>query len=83
MAFAPHAHLSFRTIDIGTWWTSNLNPGSVNCPVVANSDALAALYADHHVIEVRRILLEVPGVDTVDASSAFRTRLRRARNRPS
>lgn len=43
VAFAPHAHLSFRTIDIATWWTSNLNPGSVNCPVVANSDALAAL----------------------------------------
>ena len=32
-----------------------------------------ALYADHHVVEVRRILLEVPGVDDVDASSAFRT----------
>lgn len=47
VAFAPHAHLSFRTIDIGTWWTSNLNPGSVNCPVVANSDALAALSDEH------------------------------------
>ncbi len=43
VAFAPHAHLSFRTIDIGTWWTSNLNPGSVNCPVVVNNDALASL----------------------------------------
>ncbi len=29
------------------------------------------MYADHHVIEVRRILLGVPGVETVDASSAF------------
>lgn len=43
VAFAPHAHLSFRTIDIAKWWTSNLNPGSVNCPVVVNIDALAAL----------------------------------------
>lgn len=43
VAFAPHAHLSFRTVDIAKWWTTNLNPGSVNCPVVANSDALAAL----------------------------------------
>jgi copper chaperone CopZ len=30
-----------------------------------------AMYADHHVIEVRRILFEIPGVEEVDASSAF------------
>jgi copper chaperone CopZ len=30
-----------------------------------------ALYGDHHVIEVRRILLEIPGVQDVYASSAF------------
>ena len=30
-----------------------------------------AMYADHHVIEVRRLLFEVSGVETVDASSAF------------
>jgi copper chaperone CopZ len=30
-----------------------------------------ALYGDHHVIEIRRILLEMPGVIDVDASSAF------------
>ncbi len=30
-----------------------------------------AMYADHHVVEVRRILFEVPGVEAVDASSAF------------
>ena len=29
------------------------------------------MYADHHVIEVRRILLGAPGVNAVDASSAF------------
>ncbi len=32
---------------------------------------LPAMYADHHVTEVRRILFEIPGVETVDASSAF------------
>jgi copper chaperone CopZ len=31
-----------------------------------------AMYADHHVLEVRRILHEVPGVQDVYASSAFR-----------
>ncbi|MEM9319556.1 MAG: C4-dicarboxylate TRAP transporter substrate-binding protein [Pseudomonadota bacterium] len=47
VAFAPHAHLSFRTIDIADWWTENLNPGTVNCPVVVNTDAYEALPDDH------------------------------------
>ncbi len=32
---------------------------------------LPALYADHHVVEVRRILFELPGVSDIYASSAF------------
>jgi copper chaperone CopZ len=32
---------------------------------------LPTLYADHHVIEVRRLLFELPGVQDVYASSAF------------
>jgi len=32
---------------------------------------LPAMYGDHHVIEVRRILLGLPGVSEVFASSAF------------
>lgn len=40
VAFAPHAHMSFGTIENATWWTANLNPGTVNCPVVVNTDAL-------------------------------------------
>ncbi len=47
VAFAQHAHLSFRTIDLATWWTTNLNPGTVNCPVVVNTDAYAALSPEH------------------------------------
>ncbi len=39
VAFAPHAHLAFGTINQADWWTSNLNPGTVNCPVVVNIDA--------------------------------------------
>lgn len=46
-AFAPHAHLSFRVVDEAEWWISNLNPGSVNCPVVVNSEALADLSPAH------------------------------------
>ncbi len=43
VAFAPHAHLSFGTINKADWWTENLNPGTVNCPVVVNIDAYEAL----------------------------------------
>ena len=47
VAFAQHAHLSFQTIDLADWWTENLNPGTVNCPVVVNIDAYEALDANH------------------------------------
>ncbi len=43
VAFAQHAHLSFGTINRADWWTANLNPGTVNCPVVVNTDAYDAL----------------------------------------
>lgn len=43
VAFAPHAHMAYGTIEGAEWWTTNLNPGTVNCPVVVNTDALADL----------------------------------------
>ncbi|WP_417209812.1 TRAP transporter substrate-binding protein DctP [Antarctobacter sp.] len=46
VAFAQHAHLSFGTINQADWWTANLNPGTVNCPVVVNIDAYEALPDD-------------------------------------
>ncbi|MBK1636417.1 TRAP transporter substrate-binding protein DctP [Rhodovulum adriaticum] len=47
VSFAPHAHMSFGTIETGEWWTTNLNPGTVNCPVVVNTDALDGLSDAH------------------------------------
>lgn len=32
---------------------------------------LPAMYGDHHVLEVRRLLMEIPGVQDVYASAAF------------
>ncbi len=46
VAFAPHAHLSFKTIEAGSWWTNNLNPGTVSCPVVVSKDAYDMLSPD-------------------------------------
>ncbi|MBV7392576.1 TRAP transporter substrate-binding protein DctP [Mameliella sediminis] len=47
VAFAQHAHLSFGTINQADWWTANLNPGTVNCPIVVNIDAYDGLPDDH------------------------------------
>ena len=47
VAFAQHAHLSFGTINQADWWTANLNPGTVNCPVVVNIDAYESLSDGH------------------------------------
>ena len=47
IAFAPHAHMSFGTVEAAKWWTTNLNPGTVNCPVVVNTDALNGLSDAH------------------------------------
>ncbi|MEO0391422.1 MAG: C4-dicarboxylate TRAP transporter substrate-binding protein [Pseudomonadota bacterium] len=47
VAFAQHAHLSFGTINQADWWTANLNPGTVNCPVVVNIDAYEDLSDAH------------------------------------
>ena len=50
VAFAQHAHLSFGTINQASWWTSNLNPGTVNCPVVVNIDAYESLSDEHRAV---------------------------------
>ena len=34
---------------------------------------LPAMFADHHVIEVRRVLSNLPGIGVIYASSAFQT----------
>ena len=47
VAFAQHAHLSFGTINKADWWSANLNPGTVNCPIVVNIDAYESLGPEH------------------------------------
>ena len=50
VAFAPHAHMAFGTVENADWWTTNLNPGTVNCPVVVNTEALDALTEEEREI---------------------------------
>ena len=49
VAFAPHAHMAFNTIENALWWTRNLNPGTANCPVVVNTQALDSLPASSRI----------------------------------
>ncbi|WP_428241096.1 C4-dicarboxylate TRAP transporter substrate-binding protein [Gynuella sp.] len=60
-SFAPHAHMSFGTIEAANWWTTNLNPGTVNCPVAISIDAFNALKPTY-----REALL-----DSVDEALAY------------
>ncbi|MBM9595710.1 TRAP transporter substrate-binding protein DctP [Roseitranquillus sediminis] len=48
VALAPHAHLAFRSLDLGDWWTANLPLGTVNCPVAVSTAALEVLPEKHH-----------------------------------
>lgn len=50
VAFAQHAHLAYRILDKGEWWTTNLNPGVPNCPVVINLDAYNALTDEQRTV---------------------------------
>lgn len=59
-AFAFYSHFSYKVNEVSTWRTTNLAPGSVNCPTVVNTDALAALSDEN------RKLLE----DAVDVAYA-------------
>ena len=43
VAFAPHAHIAFKTVEIGNWRTENLDLGTGDCPVVINIDAYNSL----------------------------------------
>ena len=47
VSFAPHEHVAFGTIENGSWWTTNLDPGTVNCPVVMHTPALGSLSDEH------------------------------------
>lgn len=40
---ATYAHYSFRTYEIGKWYTTNLSPGTIGCPTVIGISAYGAL----------------------------------------
>lgn len=42
-AFAFYSHFSYKINEVSTWRTTNMAPGSVNCPTVVNIDAYNGL----------------------------------------
>lgn len=48
-----YAHVSYKLTDVGKWYTANLSPGAVNCPVVVNIPAWKKLPEQY-----RNLLLE-------------------------
>jgi copper chaperone CopZ len=69
--------MAARIIDPPGIGLINFLPGSTahcrkgDCSVETISISIPTMYGDHHVVEVRRILLAIPGVSEVYASSAF------------
>ena len=55
VAFSPHAHLSFRTLELADWWLENLHPGTVNCPIAVSIDAYESLSAEHRSVLHRSV----------------------------
>jgi len=49
-AFAPDAYDDENAVANAEWWTTNLNAGTRNCPVIINADAMAALSDEHRAI---------------------------------
>lgn len=52
---AQHLHLATKSYAVGKWYTTNLNLGSADCPVIVNSDALADLSAAHRAVLIGSI----------------------------
>ena len=44
---STYAHASYKTHEVGSWYTTNLAPGTVACPTVINKNAWAQLPAQY------------------------------------
>ena len=43
VAAAPHGLLTYNIVEQSNWYVANLNPGTLDCPVVINNEALKQL----------------------------------------
>lgn len=50
VAFPPHAHMAFHSIDVANWWTANLDAGTTHCPIIVSTEALNSLSEEHRAV---------------------------------
>ncbi len=63
-AFAFYSHFSYKINEVSTWRTTNLAPGSVNCPTVVNIDAYESLSDDNRKLLTEAIDAGYAALDT-------------------
>lgn len=47
VSLAPHAHLSFRTLELADWILEDFDIGTVACPIAVSTDAFEELSPEH------------------------------------
>lgn len=68
-AFAFYSHFSYKVNEVSTWRTTNLTPGSVNCPAVVNIDAYNALSDKNRAILTEAIDVAYAALDAAYGAS--------------
>lgn len=68
-AFAFYSHFSYKINEVSTWRTTNLSPGSVNCPLVVNIDAYNGLSDANRQLLTEAIDLGYAALKTAYADS--------------
>ncbi|WP_119419478.1 TRAP transporter substrate-binding protein DctP [Desertibaculum subflavum] len=63
---STYAHGSYRTYEVGKWFTSNLSPGTQACPVMLNIDAWNKLPKQY-----QDLLMEAKGPGYVEQKKAY------------
>ncbi len=68
-AFAFYSHFSYKVNEVSTWRTTNLTPGSVNCPAVVNIDAYNALSDKNRALLTEAIDVAYDALDAAYSAS--------------
>ncbi|MGY6411087.1 MAG: TRAP transporter substrate-binding protein DctP [Alkalilacustris sp.] len=83
--FPLSSMLAFRLQEVSSWFSVDMNPGTLNCPVVINTDAFAALPEQYQdlLMEAKAIgyeaLIEANEAGTVEALELFEAEMEMVR----
>ena len=83
--FPLSSMLAFRLQEVSSWFSVDMNPGTLNCPVVINIDAFEALPEQYQelLMEAKALgyeaLIEANEAGTVEALELFETEMEKVR----